>query len=344
MINCKFGNVGFVCFFFFYQKLQMYANLSLKRFRAGCVGNKLQKNEEYVNDHDCIYPILEIFPYNMETFIIRVSKCAHYEGNFLYLLIGENEILLHDTSALNENFLPLRNIIENIIDFNSEYKHKNEGDFISMFEKYEKSIIDLTYEKKSLRKKKLLIVHSHSHSDHIAGDSAFLNIDCNNTIVVPTSYCDMINYYQFLEDETITKFDLGNREISVILTPGHEKNGTDICFYDKKYKLMLTGDIFYPGRIYITNFPEFRKSINRIWEFSLENEVYLYLGSHIEVGNIGGYLIEYPTGTRYQPHEESLILTNVDLEKLNDFLQSKLNEEQDPNFRAVIGKIILDVK
>lgn len=43
-------------------------------------------------------------------------------------------------------------------------------------------------------------------------------------------------------------FDLGDRRISVIHTPGHSNDG--IMLLDRANKILLTGDTFYPGALY----------------------------------------------------------------------------------------------
>jgi hydroxyacylglutathione hydrolase len=43
---------------------------------------------------------LQVHAYDPQTFILRQSPCAHFEANFLYLLVGSDKALLIDTGAV----------------------------------------------------------------------------------------------------------------------------------------------------------------------------------------------------------------------------------------------------
>ena len=45
-------------------------------------------------------PLLQVHAYDPQTFILRQSLCASFEGNFLYLLVGSDKALLIDTGAI----------------------------------------------------------------------------------------------------------------------------------------------------------------------------------------------------------------------------------------------------
>ena len=85
--------------------------------------------------------------------------------------------------------------------------------------------------------------------------------------------------------------------------------------YDEQTHLLLTGDTFYPGRLYVRNWPAFTSSINRLTQFCAANKVTWLVGNHIEMTGSAG--LDYPVGTTYQPHEQSLPLTVADLKQLN---------------------------
>merc|ERR1712137_153008 len=129
-------------------------------------------------------------------------------------------------------------------------------------------------------------------------------------------------------------------------TPGHEPNGTGIMFYDNLHKIMLSGDVLYPGRLYIHSFIEFRESIRRIWNFSQEHEIKAFLGSHIEIGKRGNHLIEYVTGTRYQPEEVTLPLFQSDVNEIYHFFFSTHNgvPMDSLKFRVIMNSVILHPK
>jgi glyoxylase-like metal-dependent hydrolase (beta-lactamase superfamily II) len=44
-------------------------------------------------------------------------------------------------------------------------------------------------------------------------------------------------------------FDLGERTLEVIYTPGHSPGS--VCFLDKKNRILFTGDTFFPGPLYV---------------------------------------------------------------------------------------------
>lgn len=48
-------------------------------------------------------PLLQVYQFDDETFIFRVSKCFSYEGNFLYLLLGSRRALLLEGAASHCN-------------------------------------------------------------------------------------------------------------------------------------------------------------------------------------------------------------------------------------------------
>jgi hydroxyacylglutathione hydrolase len=94
-------------------------------------------------------PAFQVHPFTDSTFIIRQHKCLHFEGPFLYLLIGEHTAFLLDSGAAPTNGIPLpiRPLIEALL---AETLTSRGQDAIS-----------------------LIVGHSHSHADHLAGDGAF---------------------------------------------------------------------------------------------------------------------------------------------------------------------------
>src|SRR5207244_3952826 len=85
----------------------------------------------------------------------------------------------------------------------------------------------------------LLVVHTHRHLDHRAGDSQF--IGQANVEVVPYDLQGVQRYYKFNDwPNGHAQIDLGNRIVDVIPTPGH--NETDLAFYDRTTTLLFSGD------------------------------------------------------------------------------------------------------
>ena len=121
--------------------------------------------------------------------------------------------------------------------------------------------------------KELIVVNSHHHFDHIAGDYQFDKVYIFNhpdmIDVVTKPYDKVEEEYtsdQFADDapikefiyefkpinyETIEEgheFDLGERFFKVINTPGHAKD--EIMLVNEKEKLLFTGDEYYPAPLY----------------------------------------------------------------------------------------------
>ncbi|NQZ87639.1 MAG: MBL fold metallo-hydrolase [Colwellia sp.] len=277
------------------QEPRLYPALYTKKWRHGVLDCELSKD-----------PSLEVYRYDTGSYIIRQNKCANFEAPFIYVLFGEKKVVILDTGASKspvEN--PLYLTVTSLIEQELKLMGKNQ------FE--------------------ILVIHSHSHSDHYQGDSQFRGKN-NVTIVAPTHKA-MKQFFTFDDwPNTSTTLDLGNRKLVVIPTPGHQEEA--ISIYDPKTKWLLTGDTFYPGYIYVKNWSDYRKSIARLVAFTKYNEVSAILGAHIEMKTESGEY--YPIGTTFQPDEASLALS---LAQLN-FLNNKLNEYQAPQ-KIIMDKLII---
>lgn len=112
--------------------------------------------------------------------------------------------------------------------------------------------------------------------------------------------------------EDTGEFDLGNRLLNIIPIPGHQ--ASSIALYDHKTKILLTGDSFYPGRLYIKDWAAFKQSTQRLVDFTAKHEISAILGNHIEMTQNAG--VDYSMGTTYQPEEHVLPLTKETLSEL----------------------------
>jgi glyoxylase-like metal-dependent hydrolase (beta-lactamase superfamily II) len=217
-----------------------------------------------------------------------------FEAPFIYVLVGESKVLVLDTGAI-ENHLdsPLYQTIAAVLGQGGK------------------------------EVKEILVVHSHSHSDHYKGDAQF-NGEPNVTLVKPTGD-DVMSFFGFKEwPDSEARVELGRRTLIVIPTPGHQEDA--ITIYDPKTKWLLTGDTLYPGYIYVKNWEDYKSSIARLSLFSESNDVKALLGSHIEMTSEPGKY--YPIGTTFQPDEAALDLTLDNLRKLNDKLQESNEKEE----------------
>lgn len=235
-------------------------------------------------------PAIEVYEFDASTYILRQSKCLHFEAPFTYVLFGEQTVFILDTGASEDaETFPLYNTVQSLI---SRWVARSPG-----------------------RELRLLVTHSHSHSDHTAADSQFRDKP-GVTLVEPTTE-GVRKFYGFTDwPAGFAKLDLGGRTLEVVPAPGHQDEG--IAVYDRQTGWLLTGDNLYPGRLYLKNWNEYRSSIARLDEFAKTHEVSAVLGSHIEMSSAGTL---FPVGNTFQPDEASLVLSRDDLSELNNALQ-----------------------
>jgi len=247
---------------------------------------------------------IQVVQYNDDTWILRQNKCTNYEAPFMFLFLGQKKALLMDTGATEEeNLFPLYKTVNKIVN---------------------------DWQKQQHREIELVVGHTHKHGDHYAADNQFKGKP--HTTLIGIQKIDVINFFKFTDwPDDVVDFDLGNRALKVIAIPGHQD--ASIAIYDSSSKLLLTGDTFYPGRLYVNDWPSFKKSIDRLVDFSRENKISYILGNHIEMSTKDG--VDYPVGTTYHPEEQKLPLTVADLLELKsalDNLGDKPTREVHNNF------------
>jgi len=106
--------------------------------------------------------------------------------------------------------------------------------------------------------------------------------------------------------------------LDVIAIPGHQP--ASIAIYDRRTGVLLTGDTFYPGRLYVRDTAAFAASIDRLTDFTRTHPVTLLLGAHIE--NTGTPYRDYPEGTVDQPNEHGLALYPRQLFELDSVVRA----------------------
>jgi glyoxylase-like metal-dependent hydrolase (beta-lactamase superfamily II) len=244
---------------------------------------------DWIYGGDCANdPEIQVQRYNADTYILRQSKCTNFEAPFMYLLFGDERVLLEDTGAGN---VPIGATVYGII-----------NDWLA--EQGKASI-------------ELIVAHSHGHGDHVAGDSQFVGQP--NTTVVGTSQSAVAGFFGIApwptEQET---YDLGGRVLDVLAIPGHQS--AHIAFYDRNTGLLLTGDSLYPGYIFLSpsTWNTFRASIARLRDFAESVPVAWVLGTHVEMKATP--FEAYPYGTTVQPDERVLELQMQHLRELDDAL------------------------
>ncbi len=232
---------------------------------------------------------IEVFAYSGTSYILRQNKCISYEAPFMYLLFGSKQALLLDTGAISDSQ-------------------------ISATYETVQAIVDRHIKKNALASMELIIVHSHQHSDHVAGDIQFTG----------KNHIRFLDTHHLIKNNEQTIINLGQRKITIMATAGHQEEA--ISLYDSQTKWLLTGDTLYPGMIYVKDWPAYKASIERLFNFSQSHEISAILGTHIEMKNQPRTM--YDIGTLYQPNEAPLLLTSNHLTALhNELEQLEKNSE-----------------
>jgi hydroxyacylglutathione hydrolase len=231
-------------------------------------------------------PAFRIHEYNPDLFVLRQSGCTNFEKPFLYLLFGERSAMLVDTGART---VDVAAAVDQIIE---RWSARHGGRSVS-----------------------LVVVHSHGHGDHIAGDSQFKG-RANTLLVAPSPEALTAFFGLSAWPNAPGTYSLSGRIMDVIPIPGHEP--ASIALYDRRTGLLLTGDTLYPGRLYVRDGPAFTASIQRLVAFTRGKPVAHILGAHVE--NTRTPYVDYPEGTTFQPDEHALELGRAHLLELNDSL------------------------
>jgi hydroxyacylglutathione hydrolase len=154
----------------------------------------------------------------------------------------------------------------------------------------------------------LIVIHSHGHGDHTAGDKQFQAMPNVQFIAATPAEIQKAAGMGSWPTENGT-IDLGNRVLDVIPIPGHQ--AASIALYDRLTGNLLTGDSLYPGRLYVAeaDVPTHAASAPRLADFVRGHDVAHVFGTHIEQTSTP--YLDYPRGTTYQPEEHSLDLTRA---------------------------------
>ena len=239
-------------------------------------------------DPDCAHaPPFLVHEYNDTFIILRQSGCTHFEKPFLYLILGSAEALLVDTGAPGAD---VSAAVDDVLRRHAQREHREPL--------------------------QLVVVHSHGHGDHTAGD-AQLNRRSATTVVDATPQA-VAAFFRIADwPRGAGEHDLGGRIVDIVPIPGHQP--ASIAIYDRRTGILLTGDTLYPGRLYVNDAPAFADSITRLVEFTAARDVAHMLGAHIE--NTRTPFVDYPQGTKHQPEEHALELGRAHLLELQAALR-----------------------
>jgi hydroxyacylglutathione hydrolase len=230
---------------------------------------------------DCManpQPPIEAHAYNPQTFILRENLCSTWEAPFMYLLVGSTRALLIDTGDVADaKQMPLAKTVMGLVPQNGPAKLP------------------------------LLVVHTHRHLDHRAGDGQFQTMP--NVQVIGYDLDSVKRYYHFTDwPNGLAQIDLGNRIVDVIPSPGH--NATHIALYDRNTALFFSGDFLMPGRLLIDDADGDLASAGRVSAFVQNRPVSYVLGGHIEFNAAGE---PFPWQSHYHPDEHVLEMSKADL-------------------------------
>jgi glyoxylase-like metal-dependent hydrolase (beta-lactamase superfamily II) len=222
-------------------------------------------------------PDWQIHEYNPGLYILRESGCINYEKPFLYLFFGKERALLIDTGA-------------------------GASDAAAVVQRL------LTKRGKPMP---LVVVHTHAHGDHTAGDKGFDGMP--GTTLIPATVEAARKAFGIEKwPEQVGSIDLGDRVIDVIPIPGHQP--AHVAYYDRRTGILHTGDHLYPGRLYVSDFPAYAASTKRLVDFTADKPVAHIVGCHIEQSATP--FVDYPVGTAYQPNEHPLTMGRGELLEL----------------------------
>jgi glyoxylase-like metal-dependent hydrolase (beta-lactamase superfamily II) len=224
-------------------------------------------------------------------FVLRQPACTNFEKPFLYLLVGRERALLLDTGA---GGIDVAGPVDSLL---GAWRAAHGG-----------------------APGALVVAHSHGHGDHVAGDAQF-RARPGITLVAPDSAA--VHRFFGLGARPGgaaggAAFDLGGRVLDVLAIPGHEP--ASVAVYDRATGVLLTGDTFYPGRLYVQDTAAFAASTARLVAFTATRPVAAVLGAHVEQTRTP--YVDYPMGTRDQPAEDRLELSRAELVTLDSAVQA----------------------
>ena len=231
-------------------------------------------------------PDIQVHAYDGHTFILRQNMAVNYEAPFMFLLFGNARAVLIDTGATaSADFFPLRRVVDELMGaWLAAHPRDGYG---------------------------LLVLHTHPHGDHVAGDAQFAGRA--DTVLVDANRDSAWEFFGFTGGVggsgdwagPPAQVDLGGRVLECWPSPGHHQAA--VTFYDPYAGFLLTGDTVYPGRLYIHDWPAFVRTIDRLIGFCSTRPVTHVLGCHIEMSREPG--VDYPIFTTYQPDEPPLQMT-----------------------------------
>ncbi len=259
--------------------------------------------QPWINGVSADEPQMQVQRYDADTYVIRQSIRTNFEGPFLYMLFGQDRVLLFDSGA---GGLKIRPIIEAVI---AQW----------LAEHHRTSI-------------PLVIAHTHSHNDHHQGDVEFT--DRPDTTIVGLYRSQVAAFFGFKDwPNDIVQYDLGGRVLDVIATPGHQV--AHIVLYDERTQLLLTGDTICSCRLYVPadQWDVYRDGTDRLVAFTKTHPVSHLLGAHIEMTREPGVLITDEAPSHPDEHVLELPLSVlIEVQAAIHTMGETPSEEPHPDF------------
>jgi glyoxylase-like metal-dependent hydrolase (beta-lactamase superfamily II) len=230
-------------------------------------------------------PVLRIRRHAPGFWIIRQGKRSNAEAPFMYLIAGRDSALLLDTGAkpTDGRAVPLVRVVDSLL-----------------------ATLD------AHRVWPVLVLHSHGHGDHRALDTALTARP--QTHVIPADTAALVAQLGLTAwpDAPAVSIELGRRTVLVLPTPGHQ--AAHIMLYDARTRVLLSGDMLYPGLLTVRDLPAFRASVARLERFAAAHPIRLVLGAHVEMSREPRRM--YPLGSVAQPAEHALALAPTSVHRL----------------------------
>lgn len=176
--------------------------------------------------------------YKLPNDVYAIYEAGHFQEVISYLILGTDKALLLDTGL---GICPIKPLIKKltnlevlVVNSHSHFDHiggNHEFDFVHIFD-YKASIERL---ENGLETSEVI--------EHLRGDSVCIPYPAGFD---PKNYHIKKSVPKAIQDGHI--FDLGNRTLKVMHTPGHSPDS--IMFLDEANDILFTGDTFYPATMY----------------------------------------------------------------------------------------------
>lgn len=177
--------------------------------------------------------------YKLPHDVYAIYESGHFQEVISFLILGKEKAMLLDTGL---GIGDIKSVVEDLTDLpiivvNSHCHFDHIGD------NHKFDNIYIYNDKGAIFRAKNGLKNSEV-AENLVGDSTFIPYPLEFN---PDNYCiKPANNITVIEDGY--KFNLGDRELLVIHTPGHSPDS--IMLLDKKNSILFTGDTFYPATLY----------------------------------------------------------------------------------------------